>query len=81
MVPAEYYSWDLRRRKQELQAPSTAHLCKTLVMENTRISGGWYYFLCAAGCSGNSNVCGAEQGRWNSRFYAIIVQYESTVSA
>ncbi|KAI9017246.1 hypothetical protein BC832DRAFT_15342 [Gaertneriomyces semiglobifer] len=35
-VEADYYDWPLEKRAERLQAPDTAHLCKTLLFENTR---------------------------------------------
>ena len=35
-VPSDYYDHDLEWRRRVLTAPSTAHLCKSLLLENTR---------------------------------------------
>jgi len=35
-VPSNYYDEDLEFRSRCVQAPSVAHMCKTLVMENTK---------------------------------------------
>lgn len=35
-VPSEYYSWTLRSRQLCLNAPSSFHLCKSVLFENTR---------------------------------------------
>lgn len=37
--PDDYYSWTLERRRAYLRAPSTKHLCKSIVMCNTRCEG------------------------------------------
>ncbi|CAK0736473.1 hypothetical protein CVIRNUC_000751 [Coccomyxa viridis] len=37
-VPADYYDWDLESRRACLQAESTQHLCKSIVMENTKLA-------------------------------------------
>jgi hypothetical protein len=38
-VPSDYYGWDLSQRAQCLGAPSIQHLCKSLLMENTKRPG------------------------------------------
>ncbi|KAI8374289.1 uncharacterized protein BYT42DRAFT_499576, partial [Radiomyces spectabilis] len=35
-VESDYYEWELQRRADRVNAPSEAHLCKTLIFENTR---------------------------------------------
>lgn len=35
-VESDYYDWDLQKRAFRLLAPSTHHLCKTVVFENKR---------------------------------------------
>lgn len=34
-VESSYYSWSLRKRACRLEAPSIAHLCKSVIFENT----------------------------------------------
>ena len=55
-APAEYYAWPLAERARFLGCP-TAHLCKTIVMENIH-------------CTHDALL-----PRFNSRFYAVVVQY------
>jgi len=35
-VPSDYYDWSLERRMQEVGAASTAHLCKSIIVENRK---------------------------------------------
>ncbi|KAJ3295382.1 hypothetical protein HK104_002721 [Borealophlyctis nickersoniae] len=35
-VEPDYYDWPLQKRAFRLMAPSTAHLCKSIIFENTR---------------------------------------------
>ncbi|ORX53538.1 hypothetical protein DM01DRAFT_1322476 [Hesseltinella vesiculosa] len=35
-VESDYYSWEVQRRSFRVLAPSRAHMCKSLIMENTR---------------------------------------------
>lgn len=37
--PEDYYDWDLSERRRFLKAPSTKHLTKSIVFENTRFDG------------------------------------------
>ncbi|KAG4085405.1 YbaK/ProRS associated domain-containing protein [Neocallimastix lanati (nom. inval.)] len=37
-VESDYYDWELQRRALRVLAPSKEHMCKTVVMENTRCS-------------------------------------------
>lgn len=37
--PEDYYDWDLSERRRYLNAPSTKHLTKSIVFENTRFDG------------------------------------------
>lgn len=48
-VESDYYSWPLQQRAYRLQAPSQAHLCKSVIMENT------VYNASAAAKAGGSN--------------------------
>lgn len=47
-APSTYYDWTLEERRAFLKAPSTFHLCKTIVMENTAYNQKFahepYYF-------------------------------------
>lgn len=38
-APPEYYDEDLEFRRKTLNAPGVEHLCKSIVMENTKIDG------------------------------------------
>lgn len=62
----EYYSWPLKRRRAYLRAPSTDHLCKSVVMCNT-------YWKPIEGL--------AEDSKFNSRYYCCIVSYRTKLSA
>ncbi|CAG8481275.1 10278_t:CDS:2 [Paraglomus brasilianum] len=35
-VESDYYEWELQQRAFRLRAPSKAHLCKSIIFENTR---------------------------------------------
>ncbi|KAI8059196.1 hypothetical protein BC940DRAFT_338370 [Gongronella butleri] len=35
-VEPDYYTWEVQRRSMRVMAPSRAHMCKSLIMENTR---------------------------------------------
>mmetsp|Transcript_25426 Transcript_25426/g.70051 ORF Transcript_25426/g.70051 Transcript_25426/m.70051 type:complete len:214 (-) Transcript_25426:200-841(-) len=37
-VPEPYYTWPLERRAALLKVPSTAHLCKSLLLENKKVT-------------------------------------------
>jgi len=39
-APPDYYDRDLEFRRGLLKAPSTHHLCKSIIMENTRVEEG-----------------------------------------
>ncbi|ORZ13254.1 YbaK/aminoacyl-tRNA synthetase-associated domain-containing protein [Absidia repens] len=36
LVESNYYDWELQQRSFRVNAPSRSHMCKTLIMENTR---------------------------------------------
>eukprot|EP01023_Acetabularia_acetabulum_P056421 TRINITY_DN6551_c0_g2_i2.p1 TRINITY_DN6551_c0_g2~~TRINITY_DN6551_c0_g2_i2.p1 ORF type:complete len:280 (-),score=35.23 TRINITY_DN6551_c0_g2_i2:65-904(-) len=57
--PEDYYERDLEYRRKILNAPSIFHLCKSLVMENTKLHPE------AKDCSNPKN----------SKYYLIICQY------
>ena len=58
-VPSDYYEWSLEQRMQVLEAPSTSHLCKTVIFANTK----WDPQL------------KVPFDRRNAKFYCLIVQY------
>lgn len=60
-VPVDYYDHDLEYRRQCLSAASVEHLCKSIVMENTKAPSEF-------------NDCG---GLEDSRYYCVIVQVGS----
>ncbi|GIL82865.1 hypothetical protein Vretifemale_11767 [Volvox reticuliferus] len=64
-VPTEYYDLSLELRRDCLGAASVNHLCKSIVMENTRA---------------HESVTGWDDPR-NSKYYCVIVQvqHEATV--
>lgn len=35
-APPDYYEWELEKRKEYLGAKSVDHLCKSLIIENTK---------------------------------------------
>ena len=37
-VPEPYYTWPLEKRASMLKAPTTAHLCKSLLLENKKVT-------------------------------------------
>ncbi|KAJ3331133.1 hypothetical protein HDU76_003999 [Blyttiomyces sp. JEL0837] len=58
-VESDYYDWTLEKRMMRLLAPSTAHLCKTLIFENSR----------------HLQTGDMLAEPTNSKYYAVIVQY------
>ncbi|EFJ41241.1 hypothetical protein VOLCADRAFT_107762 [Volvox carteri f. nagariensis] len=64
-VPADYYDQPLEFRQSCLGAASINHLCKSIVMENTRA---------------HESVKGWEDPR-NSKYYCVIVQYTARLHA
>ena len=71
-VPPHYYSLTYEQRRHLLEAPSTAHLCKTIILENTAWDAGL----------GKGALGETEEGfPTNARYYGIIVQYEAKLHA
>ncbi|MEW5318809.1 MAG: hypothetical protein WDW38_009996 [Sanguina aurantia] len=64
-APADYYDHPLEFRTQCLQATSVHHLCKSMIMENTRAP---------------ETVDGFSDPN-NSRYYTVIVQYTAKISS
>ncbi|GIM03695.1 hypothetical protein Vretimale_8363 [Volvox reticuliferus] len=64
-VPTEYYDLSLELRRDCLGAASVNHLCKSIVMENTRA---------------HESVTGWDDPR-NSKYYCVIVQYTARLHA
>ncbi|KAF8060054.1 hypothetical protein HT031_004993 [Scenedesmus sp. PABB004] len=64
-VPPDYYDRPLAWRRDVLRAASEAHLCKSIIMENTRA---------------HSSVRGWEDPT-NSKYYVVIVQYTARLNA
>lgn len=62
----DYYTWTLEKRRRYLNAPSTSHLCKSIVMCNT------YW---------TSSDDADELDPFNSRYYCCIVSYDTKLSA
>ena len=60
VVDGDYYEWGLSRRAGVLGAPSIDHLCKTIVVENTKFST----------IAGDDNSDAPL-----SRYYMIVIQY------
>jgi hypothetical protein len=44
-VPEPYYTWPLEKRASMLKAPTTAHLCKSLLLENKKVTDKTHDFL------------------------------------
>lgn len=44
-VPEPYYSWPLEKRASMLKAPTTAHLCKSLLLENKKVTDETFDFV------------------------------------
>eukprot|EP00536_Pseudo-nitzschia_multiseries_P006098 jgi/Psemu1/192277/e_gw1.125.29.1 len=71
-VPEPYYTWPLEKRASLLKAPSTAHLCKSLLLENKKVAA-------TATATATTNV--AADSFWtNPRFVMVILQYEAELS-
>ncbi|KAJ2821723.1 hypothetical protein IWW50_004521 [Coemansia erecta] len=64
-VASTYYSWPLYERALCMAAPSPAHLCKLVVLENKR----W-----------RASTTNTPAQHANARHYAVLVQYVQTVS-
>ena len=44
-VPSDYYNWTLEQRASMLQAPTTRLLCKSLLLENKKVTPETYNFV------------------------------------
>lgn len=66
-VPGEYYDRPLEFRRQVLDAFSTSHLCKTIVMENTKDDRPF-----PEGLGGEA---------WSTKYIMVVVQYVSKLHA
>ena len=44
-VPSDYYNWTLEQRASMLQAPTTRSLCKSLLLENKKVTPETYNFV------------------------------------
>ncbi|WZN63232.1 tRNA_edit domain-containing protein [Chloropicon roscoffensis] len=67
-VPGEYYDRPLEYRRQVLDAFSTSHLCKTMVMENTKDDRPFPE--------------GLDDGEaWSTKYIMVVVQYVSKLHA
>ncbi|KAK2080884.1 hypothetical protein QBZ16_000738 [Prototheca wickerhamii] len=64
-VASSYYSWPLEGRRQALAAPSIHHLCKSMVMINTRIH--------SSGADGSDPL--------NPKYIMVVVQYSARLNA
>ncbi|KAI8926166.1 hypothetical protein BC831DRAFT_243841 [Entophlyctis helioformis] len=65
-VEPDYYDWPLERRAERLSAPSTAHLCKSVVFENTRWTG---------------TPSSSPFDTTNPRYLTVIVQYTDKLNS
>ena len=43
-VPEPYYTWPLEKRASMLKAPTAAHLCKSLLLENKKVTDATHDF-------------------------------------
>lgn len=66
-APAEYYEKDLEFRREVLDAPSVHHLCKSIIMENTR-------------CPPSNSSC-MENEEGIVKYWLVIVQYSSRLDS
>ncbi|OIW09779.1 hypothetical protein TanjilG_32217 [Lupinus angustifolius] len=64
-VASDYYDWTLEARRDALGASSIYHLCKSMVLVNTRAP---------------SNVIDCSD-RNNSKYYIVVVQYTARLNA
>lgn len=64
-VPGPYYDKPIELRAQRLNAPSVDHLCKTMVMENTRAP---------------EELLSIDDPR-ASKYFMVLVQYTSSIDA
>ncbi len=65
-VPGDYYAQPLDFRRQCLGAASISHLCKSIVMENTKDERPF-----------PQGLPGATDDPWSSKYFMIIVQVRS----
>ena len=64
-----YFDWPLSQRKEYLGAPSTFHLCKTIIMQNKKHDQGLKQFPSSAECPFYpKNIC-------------VISQFEGKIQA
>lgn len=66
-VPKEYYSWPLEQRAQVLGAPSTWHLCKSLLLENHRLRNS------------NHPSGASSYDPTHPQFVLVVIQYETAL--
>ena len=69
-VPSDYYERDLEYRRQCLQGLSVSHLCKSMVMENTKDERQF-----------PEGLPKGEEDLWDSKYFMVIVQYVSRLNA
>ena len=70
-VPGEYYDRPLEFRRQVLDAFSTSHLCKTMVMENTKDDRPF-----------PEGLPRPDDGEaWSTKYIMVVVQYVSKLHA
>ncbi|KAJ2663823.1 hypothetical protein IWW48_001089 [Coemansia sp. RSA 1200] len=69
-VPRTYYAWPLYERALSVGAPSAEHMCKTVVLANTRWRDNSYN-------RSNSNNPEAEPA---GKYVCVVVQYTHTIS-
>ena len=70
-VPSDYYDRPLEYRRANLSASSVAHLCKSMVMENTKDDRPYPEGLPTTTAS----------GPWDSKYVMVVVQYVSKLHA
>ncbi|KAI9141526.1 hypothetical protein BKA69DRAFT_1124838 [Paraphysoderma sedebokerense] len=78
-VESDYYDWPLQKRAFRLRAPSQAHLCKSIIFENTRCtndnSDGIPYYNYQHMFSPTLNLNAINVDPSNSKYYCVITQY------
>ena len=70
-VCGDYYSWPLERRRDTLGLPTVTHLCKSVIMENTR----WEEFAPAPAAASALNEHSKLRYVANPRYVLVIVSY------
>lgn len=72
--PSDYYEWPLERRRAYLGAPSTAHLAKSIVLENTRHDS-----LASTCTPAQTNSASSAPHPTRSRYVCCVVPYAARI--